>query len=406
MRSIISKLGPGLLYAGAAIGVSHLVQSTRAGANYGFYLAGIIILANILKYPFFEISPIYTSRTKENLLNGYKSLHPVVLVVFLLINISTFLIVLSAITLVTAGLSSLLIPIDIPLIAWVIILSSLAIIVIHFGHYRFLKSLTKYIVLGLSVLTFIALIIALSSAPDLSIFMANSFDWNSLVDIAFLIALVGWMPAPMEISAWHSTWSLADGKAPEYSTALFDFKVGYWGTMALAVTFMMLGALVMFGSGSAFPSSPILFAGQLIELFTQQFGAWSYPIIALAAFGTMFTTLLTCFDAYPRVISSGVQILRNETSVTTRNSISTLVLLVSGVGVIIILYFWLDNLKTLIDFATTVGFLAANLIALFNFLIALELRKKGLYPAGWFRWFLMIAGLISLMGFSVVYLII
>ena len=162
----------------------------------------------------------------------------------------------------------------------------------------------------------------------------------------------------------------------------------------------------IFESGSTFPSSPVLFAGQLIELFTQQFGAWSYPIIALAAFGTMFTTLLTCFDAYPRVISSGVQILRNETEVKTRNSISTSVLLVSGVGVIIILYFWLDNLKTLIDFATTVGFLAANLIAIFNFLIALQLRKKGLYPAGWFRWFLMIAGLISLMGFSVVYLII
>lgn len=404
MGSFISKLGPGLLYAGAAIGVSHLVQSTRAGANYGFYLAGIIILANLLKYPFFEISPIYTSKTKNNLLKGYKSLHPIVLVVFLLINISTFLIVLSAITLVTAGLSSLLIPIDIPMIAWVITLSSLAIIVIYFGHFKLLTSLTKYIVLGLSVLTITALIIALVSSPDLSIYMTNSFDWESLIDIAFLIALVGWMPAPMEISAWHSTWSLADGKAPEYSAALFDFKIGYWGTMVLALTFMTLGALVMYGSGSQFPSSPVLFAGQLIELFTDQFGAWSYPIIALAAFATMFTTLLTCFDAYPRVISAGVQILRNETTDKTQTSISTIVLLISGIGVVIILYFWLDNLKTLIDFATSVGFLAANLIAVFNFLIALQLRKQGLYPKGWIRWALMITGLIALFGFSVVYL--
>ena len=29
-------IGPGLIWAGAAIGVSHLVQSTRAGADYGF----------------------------------------------------------------------------------------------------------------------------------------------------------------------------------------------------------------------------------------------------------------------------------------------------------------------------------------------------------------------------------
>ena len=34
------RLGPGLLFAGAAIGVSHLVQSTRAGADFGWGLYG------------------------------------------------------------------------------------------------------------------------------------------------------------------------------------------------------------------------------------------------------------------------------------------------------------------------------------------------------------------------------
>ena len=35
-------LGPGILFASTAIGVSHLVQSTRAGAKYGF---GLLILS-------------------------------------------------------------------------------------------------------------------------------------------------------------------------------------------------------------------------------------------------------------------------------------------------------------------------------------------------------------------------
>lgn len=38
MLAKLSKLGPGLLFAGAAIGVSHLVQSTRAGADFGWGL--------------------------------------------------------------------------------------------------------------------------------------------------------------------------------------------------------------------------------------------------------------------------------------------------------------------------------------------------------------------------------
>ena len=107
MKSILNKLGPGILYAGAAIGVSHLVQSTRAGAEYGYYLIGVVILANILKYPFFEISPVYTAKKGENLMQGYRKLHPAVLLVFLLIMLSTFLIIVSAITLVTAGLAGL-----------------------------------------------------------------------------------------------------------------------------------------------------------------------------------------------------------------------------------------------------------------------------------------------------------
>ena len=41
MIKAISKLGPGLLFAGAAIGVSHLVQSTRAGADFGLSLIHI-----------------------------------------------------------------------------------------------------------------------------------------------------------------------------------------------------------------------------------------------------------------------------------------------------------------------------------------------------------------------------
>ena len=47
----LKSLGPGLLWAGAAIGVSHLDQSTIAGANYGFALVWAVLLANLFKYP-------------------------------------------------------------------------------------------------------------------------------------------------------------------------------------------------------------------------------------------------------------------------------------------------------------------------------------------------------------------
>jgi len=54
LNRLLKTLGPGILFASTAIGVSHLVQSTRAGAEFGFALIGFVMLAILLKYPFFE----------------------------------------------------------------------------------------------------------------------------------------------------------------------------------------------------------------------------------------------------------------------------------------------------------------------------------------------------------------
>lgn len=404
MNSFLNKLGPGILYAGAAIGVSHLVQSTRAGAVYGFYLMGIIVLTNIIKYPFFEISPIYTSKKRKNLLEGYLDLHPAVLVVFMLIMLSTFLIIVSAITLVTAGLAALLIPINLSLNSWIVIMSAFAVMVIYFGHYKYLKAFTRYVVLTLAIFCIIAVVMALTESREINFYLGNPLDFNDAVDLAFLLALIGWMPAPMELSAWHASWAMAEKNPPSYKDALFDFKTGYWGTMVLAVSFLTLGSIVMFGSGDSFSKNPVDFAGQLVNLFTTQFGSWSYIIIAFAAFATMVSTLLTSFDAHPRVLSEGYRFLLGKPRDHSIKLIQHVLLLISGIGSIVILYFFSDNIKVLVDFATIVSFLAAVLISIFNFLVAYQLHKEGLYPKGWLRWILMILGIIGLLVLSVFFL--
>ena len=76
VNGFLKKLGPGLLFAGTAIGVSHLVQSTKAGAEFGFGLTWALFLAIILKYPFFKYAPKYSLVTNESVLHGYKNYIP------------------------------------------------------------------------------------------------------------------------------------------------------------------------------------------------------------------------------------------------------------------------------------------------------------------------------------------
>lgn len=95
------SFGPGLLWAAAAIGVSHLVQSTRAGANAGFALTGVILLALILKYPFFEYGPRYAAATGTSLVEGYRRIGRWALWLYLGITLATTVAIVAAIVLFT-----------------------------------------------------------------------------------------------------------------------------------------------------------------------------------------------------------------------------------------------------------------------------------------------------------------
>jgi len=265
-KNTIKSLGPGLLWAGAAVGVSHLVQSTRAGAIYGFQLVGIILLINLFKYPFFEFGPRYASATGESLLHGYKRLGKWALVLYLLLTVATMFTLQAAITAVTAGLFSFVFPNTFNTVTWAILILTIATIIVAFGKYSFLDKIIKFIIILLALSTLVAVISASTKGFNPQPEFATTFDWG-FYDIALLIAFAGWMPSAIDISVWHSFWSVAKSKQgkhiPSVKESLFDFNIGYIGTAILSIGFLSLGALVMYGTGNTFSENGTVLPGSL-----------------------------------------------------------------------------------------------------------------------------------------------
>ena len=195
--------GPGILFLSTAIGVSHLVQSTRAGAEYGFLLLGFVILAILLKYPFFEYSSRYANVTGTSIIDGYDRLGKPVLILYLLITIASMFFVTAAVGFVTTGFFENLFQIDFLGIWSMVILFGICTAILSIGKYRTLDGLIKIVGTVLVASTVLAFVLALINGPVEKI---DGFQppeiWN-YAGIFFLIALMGWMPMPIDISSWH-----------------------------------------------------------------------------------------------------------------------------------------------------------------------------------------------------------
>lgn len=401
MKFSIKNLGPGLLFAGAAIGVSHLVQSTRAGADFGLGLIWALLFVNLFKYPFFQFGPRYASATGESLLDGYRKLGKGVLIAYYIMTFATMFTIQTAVTIVTAGLAYSLFGDFVSVEIWTIIILSICLLLLIIGRYKLLDNLIKIIIITLTISTILAVIMALFKNDALISFQQILPD-NSL-EIAFLIAFMGWMPAPLDISVWHSLWAIEkrkDSKEFTPRSALFDFNIGYIGTVFLGIGFVLLGTLIMFSSGETFSISAGAFSNQLIEMYTTSLGNWSYIIIGIAAFTTMFSTTLTTLDASPRAMHRTTELLFNKNS--TYGYYGWIGLL--AIGTICIFFFFASEMGLLVKIATILSFLTAPFYAIINYKLICSHHTPAKWRPSKILHVLSWLGILFLSGFSIWYL--
>jgi Mn2+/Fe2+ NRAMP family transporter len=400
MRGLIKKLGPGLLFAGAAIGVSHLVQSTRAGADFSFGLIWALALSTLFKYPFFLFGPKYSMATGETLLDGYKKLGNYVLVIYLILSLITMFTIQTAVTIVTAGLAIELFGITTNITIWAAIITFCCLIILLVGQYKFLDKLMKFVIIILAISTIVAVFFASINSSN-TIEISQVFPKDQ-VSIAFIVAFMGWMPAPLDVSIWQSIWTLEKKKNEKNindNDIILDFNIGYLTTIILGICFIALGAFVMYGSGESFSNQGGEFAKQLINLYTDSIGNGVFIIIAIAAFTTMFSTTITCLDASPRTMEKTFSLLGIKKIASYNLWIITL-----AIGTLSIFVFFMSEMGLLVKIATILSFITAPFYAFVNFrLINSKYTPKEFRPSKGIN-ILSIMGLIFLTCFTIWYL--
>ncbi|MCC5806815.1 MAG: divalent metal cation transporter [Opitutales bacterium] len=400
-------LGPGLLMAGAAIGVSHIVQSTRAGAEFGWQLLGIVLLVNLFKYPFFEYGHRYAAAAGESLLHGYARMGRAYLAFFLLLNTVTAVVSVAGVTSVTAVLAGRFFGIEWDMARWSALILAFCFVFLWIGRYRLLDMVMKLMMSLLFLATAAAFAVALAEGPAAAEGFVSPSPWTA-AGLLFVIALMGWMPAPIEISALQSLWVGAKERTTgaRYSMggAFFDFNIGYALTVVLAVLFLGMGALVLHGSGETFATSGAAFAEQFVRIYADRLGEWTAPLVAGAALATMFSTTLAVIDAYPRSLAVGYSLLfrAEDDEYGRRRHLAAVA--VCALTAVFIIWSFAAELIALVTLATVIAFLAAPFFAFLNLRLIRSRHTPEAQRPGAVLQVLSLVGLVYLGGFGLVYL--
>lgn len=158
----------------------------------------------------------------------------------------------------------------------------------------------------------------------------------------------------------------------------------------------------MYGTNSTFPNSSALFASQVIKLYTESIGSWSYLIISIAGFSIMFGTCVAVLDGYARSANECIRLVQNKNdSNKTHYDIIIWVLVIGSLGIILLFG---SKLKQLVDLATTISFMIAPMVALANYkLVSYPYLDKDAVPPTWLR-YLAVGGIVYLISFGILFI--
>ncbi|MCW8487083.1 NRAMP family divalent metal transporter [Streptococcus macedonicus] len=401
-RTKLKALGPGILMASAAVGGSHIVSSTQAGAIYGWQLALVILLINIFKYPFFRFGSQFTMENDKSLIEGYAEKGKGWLAIFFVLNIFSAIVNTAGVGILCAAILYNIFPngfgLSISQLTTIIIVIIWAMLLI--GGYKFLDSLAKWVMTALTIATVVAVVIALFKHSEYAPNFEAPTPWR-MAALPFIVSLMGWMPCPIEISAISSMWSVEKRKQVKMSEAdaIFDFNTGYIGTAILALIFCALGTLIQFGSDEEVQSASAAYIAQFVNMYASVLGEWSRFLITLIAFLCIFGTVITVIDGYSRANNEALRLLldKKEASQKTLYGWMTLTAVIG----LVIVYLFAGNVATMLRFAMIASFITTPFFAYLNYSLV---NNKEHQVKPWLKR-LSIIGLVYLFGFALFFII-
>lgn len=314
-QEILRLIGPGLVWATAAIGSGELIISAKVGAEFGYAFIWALWIGIWFKYWIQKGILDLTILTGEpvtdlwNKLKGGKIYSIYWLLFFVLTMIG-----ISGLLGLTASVFNVLFPI-LSVNIWATIVIIAVILITYFQNYsgfeKFMLSICFFLAIG-------AIGAAVLAQPSVSDLAAWDIPRSFPATLIFL-SLLGWgAGSGPDLMIPYSWWSAEKGyhhlKVGSGQRALMNetledsvkkvkqwLKIARWDTIAgymvagiVATAFMIAGAAILKPRGILVEGLDVL--KNVSTIFTETYGGWVFWLFMIVAASALFTTMLGVLD--------------------------------------------------------------------------------------------------------------
>lgn len=351
-------IGPGVLWALAALATGELLFTPRIGALYGYTLVWAMIVALGLKLVVTREIGRYSVATGRGLLTGFASLPGprrwavwVIVVPQLVVAVAA----LAGIARAAGSALSLAVPLSVGLLGSAVLVVSGTLVLV--GHYAGVEWVARVIGLLLALGSILAAVLV---GPDVAALTRGVVPGlPDKVKVADVLPWLGFLSNGAAGLMWYSYWvrakkvGVAGARKPikdvhELSqedvarvrgwlrTMTLDSSLAVLGVALITVAFLILGAELLRPAGIVPAEDDV--AADLTTLFDKVFGQWGRWFMIVGIFSAFFTAVLTYQDGWKRMHVDGIRRLVDGTSASRRQWLQPdrlgTVLLVGLLGVI------------------------------------------------------------------------
>jgi len=348
--AILGMIGPGIVWAGLAIGGGELVLIPRVGSVYGMMFLWMPLLAIALKYFMLNEIGRWSIATGTSIFDGLAMIPgPRKWLSWVLLFVSLFLgaVHIGGLVAMVGIIFHTIVQVFTPFV-WSMIIMVSFLVVSWTNRYSILE---KMLMVMVGLITVSAVVIGLAYFPPLRD-LAEGFmfqipsvtpEWavtnfkiskSPMVEILPAMAFAG---CGAVNSLWYSDWALSKGMGlGKYFDGLENTALSYsdlkgldrsavvrikgwirvmfndalWGanflTILVTFAYLILAIVVLHPMQDA--PGGMKFITTLSQTFTKTLGPWAKWLYLIGAFGVIYSTMATIYDGYARTINKLITI--------------------------------------------------------------------------------------------------